>query len=209
MKSLFAIRESINNIIKNVFKFALIDSKSFYVSELLVEILQLIINVTVLDAWKNKYQLSYSSVKSIVFDRDHFQEMIKILKPPIADIIQDISNRKDGKLSISEVRLVLANYDLERDDKTLENILNDMGFVYVKKQEVWITKSKHRTLLKQDLLYISNKFDALIKSEGIKNINDVWYDISPSLSIIARDEFREIYKRRFTYDYKSKFHHHT
>jgi len=207
MKSLFAIRESINNTIKNVFKFALIDSKSFYVSELLVEILRLIINVIVMDARKNKYQLSYSSVKSIVFDKDHFEEMIRILKPPIADIIQDISTKKDGKLSISEIKSILVNHDIKRDDRTLENILNGLGFVYVKKQESWITKAKHRTLLKQDLLYISNKFDAVTKSEDIKNVNELWVEISSSLGLITQKEFRKLYKRIF--NYKSKSHYHT
>lgn len=206
MNSLFAIRESINNTIKNVFKFALIDSKSFYVSELLVEILRLMINVVVLDARKNKYQLSYSSVKSVAFDKDHFEEVIKVLKPSIADIIQDISNRKDGELSILEIKSILAQYDITRDDRTLENILNDMGFVYVKKQELWITKSKQGDLLKQDLLCISNKFDCTIKSGDIKNVNELWDEISSSLVTITQKEFRKLYKQRFPYNYKSKSH---
>ena len=194
------------NSCKNVFKFALIDSKSFYASELLVEILRLIINVIVLDARKNKYQISYSSVKSAAFDKDRFKEMIKIIKPSIADIIQDTSDRKDGKLSILEIKSILAEYGIKRDDRTLENILNDMGFVYVKKQELWITKSKHRDLLKQDLSYISDKFDAVIKIEDIGNVNELWREMSSSLVIITQKEFRELYKQRFPYSYKSKSH---
>jgi hypothetical protein len=198
INALFGMRESINNIIKNVFEFILIDCESFYGAELLIQILQLIINTVVLDAEKNKYKLSYKSIKSVAFHREQFEKVTEILKPPIENIIEDLLEKNKGRIHISKIQSTLAEHYINRDVRTMERILPKLNLRYVEKQKSWFRESEYQILLEQDLSIIMDKIVEL-KNNGTlkKNVNETWQSISSSVSVISRDKFREFYTQNF------------
>ncbi len=199
INALFGMRESINNIIKNVFEFILIDCESFYKAELLIQILQLIINTAVLDAEKNKYKLSYKSIKSISFNREQFEKVREILKPSIENIIENLLEKNKGRTHISEIQTTLAEHYINRDIRTIERILLGLNLRYVERQKSWFRESEYQRLLKQDLFIIIDKITELKNKETLKkNVNETWQSISSSVSVISRDEFRELYMQNFT-----------